>query len=86
MLGWNMTDRFLMNNPSHCVNYYNDNAAAQGDIFTQFHFSLQGEKNVSGFQVSVDDLVLVEVNQGLQGLPTHNTDLWLCQGPLQFCG
>lgn len=54
--------------------------------FTQFHFSIQGEENIPSFQISMDDLVLMKVNQGLQGLPAHHTDLRLCQGPFQFCG
>lgn len=53
--------------------------------FTQFHFSIQGEKNIPGLQISVDDLVLVEVDQGLQSLPAHHADLRLRQWPLQFC-
>lgn len=51
---------------------------------TQFDFAVQREKNISGFQISVDDLVLVKVYQGLQGLPAHHSDLRLRQGPLQF--
>lgn len=54
--------------------------------FTQFHFSIQGEENIPSFQISMDDLVLMKVSQGLQGLPTHHTDLRLCQRSLQFYG
>lgn len=63
-------------------------AAAEDDrlFFTQFHFSIQREENVPGFQVSVDDFVLVEVRQGLQSLPAHHADLGLRQGPLELCG
>lgn len=53
---------------------------------TQFDFAVQREKNISSFQISVDDLVLVKVYQGLQGLPAHHSDLRLRQGPLQFWG
>lgn len=54
--------------------------------FTQFDFSVQREKNVSSFQISVDDLVLVKVDQGLQGLTAHDSNLRLRQWPLQFWG
>lgn len=52
--------------------------------FTQFDFPVQRQKNVSGFQISVDDLVLVKIDQGLQGLAAHDSDLRLRQWPLQF--
>lgn len=52
---------------------------------TKFDFSLQGKENVASLQVSVDDVVLVQVDQSLQGLLAHHADLRLSQRPLQFC-
>ena len=51
---------------------------------TEFDVAVQREENVSSLQVSVDDVVVVEVDEGLQGLFTDHPDLRLCQGPLQF--
>lgn len=31
--------------------------------FTQFHFSIQGQENIPSFQISVYDLILMQVNQ-----------------------
>lgn len=31
--------------------------------FTQFHFSIQGQENISSFQISVYDLILMQINQ-----------------------
>lgn len=53
---------------------------------TQLDVSIQGEEDVASLQVSVDDLVVVEVHEGLQCLLTHHSDLGLCKGPLQLCG
>lgn len=52
---------------------------------TQFDVTVQREEDVPGLQVSVDDVVIVQINQGLQSLLTHHSDLRLCQGSLQFC-
>lgn len=51
---------------------------------TQLDITVQCEEDVAGLQVSVDDFVVVEVDEGLQGLLTHHSDLRLCQGSLQF--
>lgn len=53
-------------------------------LFTEFYFSVQGEEDVSSFQVSVDDLGLMKVRQGIQSLLTHHPDLGLSQGSLEF--
>lgn len=70
------------------ASFYGMQSCSDGKLwkweFTQFDFSIQREKNVSSFQISVDDLVLVKVDQGLQGLPAHCSDLRLGQWPLQF--
>lgn len=55
-------------------------------VFTQFDFPVQRQKNVSSFQISVDDLVLVKVDQRLQGLTAHDSNLRLGQWPFQFWG
>lgn len=44
---------------------------------TQFNLALQGEQYVPSLQVSVDDVVLVQVGQSLQSLTAHLTDLLL---------
>lgn len=31
--------------------------------FTQFHFSIQGQENIPSFQISVYDLILMQINQ-----------------------
>ena len=51
---------------------------------TQLDVTVQCEQDVAGLQVSVDDFVVVEVDEGLQGLLTHHPDLRLRQGSLQF--
>lgn len=45
--------------------------------YTKFDVALHGEQNVSGLQVSVDDVVLMQVKESLQCLETHLTDLLL---------
>lgn len=52
---------------------------------TQLDITIQCEKDVPSLQVSVDDFVVVEVDEGLQSLLTHHPDLRLCQRSLQFC-
>lgn len=46
-------------------------------VYTKFDVALHGEQDVSGLQVSVDDVVLMKVTQSLQCLETHLTDLLL---------
>lgn len=52
---------------------------------TQLDVALQCEQDVARFQVSVNDVALVEVDEGLESLFTHSSDLRLCQRSLQFC-
>lgn len=52
---------------------------------TKLDISVQREEDVPRLQVSVDDVDVVEVDEGLQSLLTHHPDLGLCQGSLQFC-
>lgn len=54
------------------------------NTITQFYISIQGQENIPSFQVSVDDLALMKVSQGLQSLLTHHTNLGLSQGSLQL--
>lgn len=53
-------------------------------ILTQFDVAILHEKDVSGLQVSVDDLHTVEVFQGLQHLATNYLNLWLRQRTIQL--
>lgn len=53
---------------------------------TQFDFTVHREEYVASLQVSVDDLVFMEVNERLQSLFTNHTDLGLGQGSLQLYG
>lgn len=57
----------------------------RGFALTKLDVALQCEQDVARFQVSVNDVVLMEVDEGLQSLLTHGSDLRLCQRPLQFC-
>lgn len=54
-------------------------------LVTQLDVALQREQDVARFQVSVNDVVLMEVDEGLQSLFAHSSDLRLCQRSLQFC-
>ncbi len=55
------------------------------EAITQSDISICGNENISSFQVPVYNLILMEVNQRLQRLFTHNPDLRLCQWALQLC-
>lgn len=46
-------------------------------IYTKFDVALHGEQNVSSLQVSVNDVVLMQITQSLKCLETHLTDLLL---------
>ena len=52
---------------------------------TQLDVTVQCEEDVASLQVSVYDIVVMEVDKGLQSLLTHHPDLRLRQGSLQFC-
>lgn len=52
---------------------------------TQLDVTVQREEDVASLQVSVDDVVVVEVDEGQQSLLTHHPDLRLCKGSLQLC-
>lgn len=52
---------------------------------TQLDVTVQREEDIACLQVSVDDMVFMEVNEGLQSLFTHDPDLGLRQGSFQFC-
>lgn len=66
---------------------YHDDVSTAGSDFslTQLDITVQREEDVASLQVSVDDVVVVEVDEGLQSLLTHHPDLRLCKGSLQFC-
>lgn len=51
---------------------------------TQLDVPVQREQDVPSLQVSVDDFVVVEVDEGQQSLLTHHPDLRLGQRSLQL--
>lgn len=51
---------------------------------TQFDVSIQCEQDVSSLQVSVDDLVVMQIQQSIQSLFTNHPDLRLRQRPFQL--
>lgn len=54
-------------------------------VYTKFDTAFHGKQNVSGLQVSVYDMVLMQVTQCMQCLETHLTDLLLGEAMLQLC-
>lgn len=52
---------------------------------TQLDVTIQREEDVASLQVSMNDVVVMEVDKGLQSLLTYHPDLRLCQWSLQFC-
>lgn len=52
---------------------------------TKLDISIHCEEDVASLQVSVDDMVIMEIDEGLQSLLTNHPDLGLCQRPLQLC-
>lgn len=53
-------------------------------VLTQFDVPIQHEEDVSGLQVSVNDLHAVQVDQSFQHLTTHNLNLRLGQPTIQL--
>lgn len=72
---------------TNILSYYHILSILRGKapLVTQLDVALQREQDVARFQVSVNDVVLMEVDEGLQSLLAHSSDLRLCQRSLQFC-
>lgn len=66
------------------VTYFLVLTAAFDFALTKLDITVQREEDVASLQVSVDDVVVMEVDEGLQSLFTHHPDLRLCQRSLQF--
>lgn len=76
---------FIIGHVCVCPSVAKQYLSAVHKSITQFDIPICSKEDISSLQVSVNNLIVVEVNQRLQRLFTHNPDLRLCKRPLQFC-